>query len=205
MLTTFQFGSQNMLEHGNSVLNAYLKLKDMITSASPEFESITGLNICQGTQLLSEITEAFEYDHCDSDDFSRARKLSSKAFNTYLIYHDCGKPDSLVVDDEGKQHFPDHANVSANKFYLHAMKHISGDALDFATRLIRKDMCFHALKGDELKSFINEDPDAYALLLSAWASLISNSEMFGGMESDSFKIKAKKLKKAGKWLFKEEN
>ena len=185
MVTTFQFESQDMLQHGFSVLDAFNKLKNLIENNDSSFEEITGLDLCQGNSLLQAISD-------------------SKAYNTYLIYHDCGKPDSLVVDEEGRSHYPDHANVSADKFAKHGKGVIPEDSLNLIVRLIRKDMCFHSLKGDELKEFIKNDSDAPILLLAAWASLISNSDMFGGMETDSFKIKAKKLRKSGKWLFKEE-
>lgn len=173
-----------MLAHGMSVLKAFESIKSMIETNSPGFEDLTHLDLCQGRALLSSIEDM-------------------KSFNTYLIYHDCGKPDCLQVDEDGKQHFPDHARISAMKFRENAA-HLPEQQSKYISELIEKDMCFHALKGDELKDFIASDPHAMPLLLAAWASLLSNSEMFGGTESDSFKIKAKKLRKAGKWLFKEE-
>ena len=30
--------------------------------------------------------------------------------------HDCGKPYCITIDEAGRRHFPDHANVSANTF-----------------------------------------------------------------------------------------
>ena len=38
------------------------------------------------------------------------------------------------------------------------------------------------------------------LYLTAWSEILANSTMFGGKESDSFKIKRKKLIQAGKKL-----
>jgi len=31
----------------------------------------------------------------------------------YQIFHDCGKPYCVTVDEQGRRHFPDHAAVSA--------------------------------------------------------------------------------------------
>lgn len=63
--------------------------------------------------------------------------------------------------------------------------------------LILHDMDFHTLKGDELKETWKL-PYADHLYATAWAALFSNAELFGGTESDSFKIKRKKLIKAFK-------
>jgi hypothetical protein len=43
-------------------------------------------------------------------------------------------------------------------------------------------------------------PYAKHLYATAWSELFANAELFGGFESDSFKIKRKKLIKALKLL-----
>jgi hypothetical protein len=30
--------------------------------------------------------------------------------------HDCGKPYCITIDEDGRRHFPDHANVSRDTF-----------------------------------------------------------------------------------------
>lgn len=105
----------------------------------------------------------------------------------YHIYHDCGKPYCRTVDDEGRHHFPNHAQVSHDKWLeVFGSKEIAWYILN--------DMAFHTLKGTELANII-KDPRAPTLLLTAWAELHANAQMFGGIESTSFKIKRKFLEK----------
>ncbi len=108
----------------------------------------------------------------------------------YAIYHDCGKPFSRVVDDEGRVHFPNHAAVS-EKIWLTT----GGDPM--AAKLIGMDMDAHLLRADGIEEFASR-PEAILLLLMALAEVHSNAELFGGQNSDSFKIKAKHLEKRGR-------
>lgn len=111
----------------------------------------------------------------------------------YHIYHDCGKHLTLTIGEDGKRRFPNHAEVSANQY-----SHIFPDD-QFTVNLIRKDMDFHTLRGDDLMDLLKH-PLAPALYFSAWAEIMANAEMFGGEDSDSYKIKAKRLIQAGKKL-----
>ena len=72
-----------------------------------------------------------------------------------------------------------------------------GDSI-FA-EMILHDMDFHTLKGDDLKETCKL-PYASHLYATAWAAIFSNAELFGGTQSDSFKIKRKKLIKAFRFL-----
>jgi hypothetical protein len=108
----------------------------------------------------------------------------------YHVYHDCGKPDCLSIDVEGKQHFPCHAMMSARAWLV-----AGGDA--YIGRLIEHDMDMHTMKPADVESYRHMDIAAI-LLLTAWAELNSNAKMFGGTESISFKIKAKALTKLSK-------
>lgn len=65
--------------------------------------------------------------------------------------------------------------------------------------MIKHDMGFHILKGQELIDHCRL-PYANDLYATAWAELFANAETFGGFDSDSFKIKRKKLIKALKYL-----
>lgn len=102
----------------------------------------------------------------------------------YTIFHDCGKPDCLTIID-GKRHFPNHAEVSYNLF-----KGIDSEVAE----LIRDDMVIH-MKGD-LPDW--DRRHALTLLVVALAEIHANAEMFGGIDSDSFKMKWKRVNSRGK-------
>lgn len=61
--------------------------------------------------------------------------------------------------------------------------------------MIKLDMGFHTYKGEHLVELWKNN-NAQHLYATAWAELFANAERFGGFESDSFKIKRKKLIKA---------
>jgi hypothetical protein len=106
---------------------------------------------------------------------------------TYHVFHDCGKPDCIRFDDDGRRHFPNHAMMSARAWLA-----AGGDP--YIGRLIEHDMDMHTLKPADVQSYKHLDitPE---LLLTAWAELNANCIMFGGTDSTSFKIKAKNLTK----------
>lgn len=112
----------------------------------------------------------------------------------YLIYHDCGKPFTKITDENGKTHFPNHSAMS-EKIWLE----VGGNPL--AARLMGMDMDAHTLRSDGIAEFAVR-PEAPTLLLAALAEIHSNAEMFGGTDSDSFKIKAKHLSKKGNQIMK---
>lgn len=58
-------------------------------------------------------------------------------------------------------------------------------------------MDFHSLRGDDIIELWKQ-PYAATLYFTAWAEIIANSQMFGGFDSTSFKIKKKALIQAGK-------
>lgn len=113
-----------------------------------------------------------------------------QTMETYQVYHDCSKPDVLVISEDGRRHFPNHAMMSAAKWLS-----IGGDKL--IGRLMEHDMDMHTMKPAEIGSYKHFDL-APALLLTALCELHANAEMFGGLESTSFKIKWKALNKLGK-------
>ncbi len=115
-----------------------------------------------------------------------------KTIKHYTIWHDCGKPQCLHIDDDGKRHFPNHAEISYTAF-----KEAVGSKYPFAAALIKYDMLLHTASFDEILA-LNVQKEAIAtLLISALAELHSNANMFGGLESTSFKIKWKKYCKLG--------
>lgn len=110
----------------------------------------------------------------------------------YTIFHDCGKPECLQIDSDGKRHFPDHAKVSYQVFKQNFDNEIAAD-------LILHDMDIHLLKSDGVEEF-SKNPHALTLLLAGLAEVHSNAMMFGGHDSTSFKIKHKTISKRGKQI-----
>lgn len=115
----------------------------------------------------------------------------------YTTYHDCGKPFCLTIDDDGKRHFPNHAEVSYNIF-----KTIFNN--DVAADLIRHDMDIHLLKSTGVADF-TKNPHAITLLIAGLSEVHSNSNMFGGIDSTSFKIKLKTISQRGKQIIQLKN
>jgi hypothetical protein len=107
----------------------------------------------------------------------------------YAIYHDCSKPYCRIVDDKGKQHFPNHAEMSYQLWL-----EIGGNKE--VASLIKMDMDIHLLKDIGVLDFCKK-PQAITLLLTGLAEIHSNSKMFGGIESSSFKIKYKQIERRG--------
>lgn len=113
----------------------------------------------------------------------------------YTTYHDCGKPYCLTIDEEGRRHFPNHAQVSHDVFcQVFPKEKVAAD-------LIKHDMDIHLLKSDGVTDFA-KNPHALTLLLTGLAEIHSNSTMFGGIESTSFKIKWKAISSRGKQILK---
>ena len=125
-----------------------------------------------------------------SDPRIAAGQLDRATMAEYLLYHDCGKPLCRTVDEQGRQHFPDHARISAEAYLA------AGGSQEIA-HLIRSDMDIHLLKAEQVPEFATR-PEALSLLLAGLAEIHSNARMFGGIESTSFKIKWKHLDKAGR-------
>ena len=122
-------------------------------------------------------------------------QLPLEIMKHYLIYHDCGKPFCRVVDENGKQHFPNHAEVS----YQTWMQYAETEEDRQIGNLIRMDMDVHTLKGDAINEFIKR-PEAPSLILAGLAEIHSNAAWLNALDSDSFKIKCKQIDKIGKRL-----
>lgn len=108
----------------------------------------------------------------------------------YHVYHDAGKPFCITYDEQGRRHFPNHATIS----YLTWGRY--SDDKEIAN-LIWQDMDCHKIKADQCEEFASR-PTAATLLLTAFAEIHANASMFGGIGSDSFKMKYKQLDKRGK-------
>lgn len=112
---------------------------------------------------------------------------------SYHVYHDCGKHLTLTIGEDGKRRFPDHANVSADQYLtIFPDDHLTA-------HLIRHDMDFHTMRGEHLIELC-KSVFAPILYFTAWAEINANAEMFGGKQSESYKIKRSRLIQAGKKL-----
>ena len=171
MKNTPQTDTQSVWEHGVSVRNYLFDLLDHLRNGVP---------LKHEWRLPDWINDPILLENLPDD----------KTLELYTIYHDCGKPYCIEYDDQGRKHFPDHANVSYKIFQEHFDNQVAAD-------LIRRDMDFHLLKADGLQKF-SEYQYCTTLILSALSEIHSNSTMFGGKDSTSFKIKWKHSNKRGK-------
>lgn len=170
MINTPQTNTQNVLEHGISV-NKY-------------FNDLIGER-----KLHWRLPDWF----ISNENFILNNLHEYSIIQEYQIFHDMGKPYCLEIDSEGRRHFPNHAQVSYETHKKYLNNPIVSD-------LILKDMVFHTIKADEVEEFINSNDikTVLTLLVTALCELHSNAAMFGGIESDSFKMKFKQLDRRGK-------
>lgn len=117
-------------------------------------------------------------------------QLPLKKVKNYIIYHDCGKHLCEIHDEKGV-HYPNHENVSADYWIKNG-----GDEL--VSKLIRNDMFFHTCTAIELDETNLSEFELATLLVSALAEIHANAEIFGGIDSQSFKIKYKQIDRRGK-------
>lgn len=116
----------------------------------------------------------------------------------YTVFHDCGKPYCRFVDENGQQHFPNHAEVSS---YIWAC--VGGN--NVVGHLIHEDMVIHTATADEIAAKMDSSwscEDSVTLLLVALCEIHANARMFGGLGSTSFKVKWKAVDRRGKQICK---
>jgi len=116
----------------------------------------------------------------------------------YQVYHDCGKSYSLEIDENGRRHFPNHAQVSYGVYMQLFNNPVVGE-------LILHDMDIHTFSSEEISELCNtKDKNfLYSLLLTSLSELHANANvLFGGLESINFKIKYKQIDKRGKQIIK---
>ena len=170
MIDTPQTNTQNVLEHGISVAKHFNQLMKGDTNnwKLPTWFTDNKDFIFNNLHILEDIKE-------------------------YHVMHDCGKSYCMTIDEQGKRHFSNHAQVSFDTFSKISDNKVVAD-------LILKDMVFHTIKADEVEDFVknNSIQTVLTLLVTALCELHSNATMFGGIESTSFKIKYKQLDKRGK-------
>lgn len=166
-----QTPSQSVLDHGRSVLKHY---DELIAHLRDGAELPTWWRVPAWAYTPGLLEHLFPVE----------------VMREYIEFHDAGKVVTRVVDADGKQHFPGHAEAT-EKIWLA----VGGDPR--SARLMGMDMDAHLLKGDGIEEFASR-PEAVSLLITALAEVHSNAAMFGGVDSTSFKIKAKHLDKRGK-------
>jgi hypothetical protein len=106
----------------------------------------------------------------------------------YHYNHDISKPYIIEYDENGNPHYPNHSYHS-HLLYIERFGH------DQYADMILHDMDFHKKRGDDINKvwLLHYSNHLYA---TAWAEIYANSELFGGIDSTSFKIKRKQLIKA---------
>lgn len=110
----------------------------------------------------------------------------------YMVFHDCGKPFCKSVDSDGNIHYPDHAYVSSAIWSSFQNCLTESD-------LIELDMWAHNCHEPDL--FVQHHL-APTLLIAALCEIHANAPLFGGIESESFKIKWSRIDRLGKKLIK---
>jgi hypothetical protein len=172
MKQTSQTESQSVYEHGVSVKEHIFDLISFLKTG----------HINEGWRLPTWMQEYREQ--------ILASLLPEDIIKAYAIFHDCGKPYCLTIDQQGRRHFPNHPEVSYNVW--RAISHNKTIA-----KLIRMDMKIHTIKAVEVEEFC-QHREAITLLIAGLAEIHSNARMFGGIESPSFKIKWNQINKRGK-------
>lgn len=167
-----QTDTQSVYQHGISVRDHFFQLISMLeTNTISDGWKIPDWFLLYRNQILNSL-------------------MSQDIIEEYTIHHDCSKVKCITIDSNGKRHFPNHAEAS-----YHTWLSVGGNVQ--AATLMRMDMLIHTMKCDDIDEFIKH-PEAITLLIAGLSELHSNSQMFGGIDSVSFKIKWKHLNKIGK-------
>lgn len=166
----------SVLDHGESVKTYLFDLLNHLRDGAP---------LQKNWRLPDWLAENREFILSELPDDS--------TLELYTVYHDIGKPHCLSIDESGKRHFPNHAEISYQVFNQVFDNPLAAD-------LIRHDMDVHLLKADGVEAFC-KSPNVVTLLITGLSEIHSNADMFGGIESTSFKIKWKCLNQRGKQIF----
>jgi len=172
MRSYLQSKGLSILDHGLSVRRWYLDLLGHVVSGSPLLLRWRMPEWIGSPVLRRLLTQA--------DD---------SLIGLYQVYHDCGKPLCREVDAEGRQHFPDHAAVSARRWRECSDGPPGSEEI---ACLIGMDMDVHSLRPGGVAEFASR-PQAGVLLATGLSELHSNAEMFGGTCSPGFRSKHKRI------------
>ena len=167
-----QTDTQSVYEHGVSVKEHIFELIAFLRTGQ----------IGEGWRLPSWMSEYREQ--------LLASLLPDEIIAAYTIFHDCGKPYCITYDEQGRRHFPNHPWMSSEIWKM-VGRHKT------IAKLILWDMKIHTMKAVEVDEFCQQR-EAATLLLAGLAEVHSNAKMFGGIDSESFKIKWSQINKRGK-------
>lgn len=170
-----QTPGMSVLRHGEMVADYFRDLVDHVRDGTP---------LRHEWRLPDWITDPLLWSDLPDPDL----------ISEYHLFHDCGKPQALVVGEDGVRRFPNHAAVSRRVWIEAGGDEAIGD-------LIGMDMDVHLLKDEGVAEF-SQRPQARVLLLTALSEVHANASMFGGLESTSFKIKRKHVDKRGRAILK---
>lgn len=150
--------------------------------------------ICSGQYEGMKIPDWFKENHF----IIVNQTVPYKTLKRYCIFHDCGKPFCQEIDEQGNIRFPDHADISAEKYAIAFPQDRDGYLLT------KHDMALHTWSSKEIEGLCRGLGKnlCFSLIISAFAELHSNANMFGGIESTSFKIKWKKVNQRSRQIFK---
>jgi hypothetical protein len=169
MINTYQTKTQNIWEHGQSV---WYHTEQLITGNFQNFR----------------LPEWFIQNH----HFLVNNLHNWETIKMYAQLHDVGKPFCVQVDELGKQHFPNHDKVSKDIF----LRVFPDKVLE--AELIGLDMLLHKENWKTIQDLNLPIKTLCTLLIVAFAEIHSNAALFGGINSNSFKMKFKRLDKVGK-------
>ena len=177
MKSTEQMEGLSVYDHGIMVNDMYNKIIDNIDCLDTVFDKVP--------KWLSENSDYIK---------TELEKFDKNIIETYLIMHDIGKVDTLTIDENGRRHFPNHTQVSHDVWL-----ELGGN--EKVAKMMLHDMDFHLLKNVGIPDFMKNENFLLHMVVS-FAEVVSNSFLFGGFESTSFKIKFKQLEKRGNAIFK---
>lgn len=174
---------------GQSVLEHGLSVKDHL------FDLIEFLRNPEAHQKFSWKYPQWIFRHTNN---ILQNVLDEFTLQKYAVMHDCGKPFCKTIDENGRVHYPGHSLKSFEVF-----KTFNNDPI--IAELIKRDMDMHTMDS----SLIVEDNQIRSkeevkknvtLLITALSEIHANAELFGGLNSDSFRIKWKQLDRIGNLL-----
>lgn len=186
MLSHEQYRGLNMLQHGKLAYDWYCYFLNLLTGRIQQNRN------CR-------LPKWFEF----KDDILKNLEIDLLLMEEYLTYHDAGKGFCKIITD-GKVHYPNHADISSKLYYYSiATRQTDIDQSEFIldnraliSNLIARDMDIHKIKDKDIPEFMKM-PGAFNLLLAGLAEIHANQELFGGLESESFKIKFKQIERRG--------
>lgn len=195
MKTPTNIPGESVWDHGVKVKNIYLRFHQTLHATKGQ------------DKLWAMLRDKYDLPELIWNNLDLFKiNIHWKALRTYLKFHDCGKPFCREVRPDGTFSYPNHAEVSKEKFLEYANTKPT-EYQEFVAGLIGRDMEPHLLRGkeEELIKFLRLDRDwirdavkrhqqtshfqiPFLLLLACLASLHANYPK----DSVAFKIARKR-------------